>query len=338
MAQKNFKSSDEIYSWLCGYINYERGLPPSRSFRLDRMEILAEMAGHPERCAPVVHIAGSKGKGSVAVMAASIMEAAGKKTARYMSPHVSDFRERISLGNAFFSEDIYCAAADELRHLAEHTLPSAKISLFDPASDEGEALTFFELMTMLFFLCARTKSCDGMVVETGMGGRLDCTNIVDPAVSVITLIELEHTAVLGKTIAEIAGEKAGIIKQGKPLVLARQNTEALEKISGIAAEKGSTLFYFPEFALVENVNVHKNGTDFSMMLDLPNAFSWKPVASAFSIPVPGAVQAENAALAAAALSLAFPGIDREAIKRGLKQAGIPGRFEKIANNDGGCDI
>jgi len=168
-----------------------------------------------------------------------------------MSPHISDFRERISLGNSFFEEPVYCTAGDELRDTAENKIPAAKISLFDPADEEGEAPTFFELLTLYFFLCAKHGKSDAMVVETGMGGRLDCTNIVNPEVSVITLIELEHTAILGKTIPLIAGEKAGIIKAGKPVVLARQPTEALEVFRKKAAEKNSPLFYFPDIAAIE---------------------------------------------------------------------------------------
>jgi dihydrofolate synthase/folylpolyglutamate synthase len=291
------------------------------------MEILAELAAHPERCAPSIHVAGSKGKGSVTGMIASILEADGKRVARYMSPHIVDFRERLCLGNSFFDEAVYCAAADELRDIAECKIPSTHNSLFDPSTPEGEALTFFELLTLFFFLCARTGNCDAMVVETGMGGRLDCTNIVDPLVSVITLIELEHTAVLGQTIAAIAGEKAGIIKPGKPLILARQNPSALEVFKKQAAEKNSPLFYFPEIAAVENVRVHKNGTDFTLSSLLTTHY---PLPT--TIPIPGLVQAENAGLAVLALKTAFPGISDEIIRSGLAHVKIPARFEKVADD------
>ena len=296
------------------------------------MQALAELAGNPERCAPVIHIAGSKGKGSLAAMTASILEADGKKAARYMSPHVSNFRERICLGNSFFDEDVYCAAGDELRNLAENLVPAANISLFDPAYEEGEALTFFELLTMLFFLCARKKNCDIMVVETGMGGRLDCTNIVEPLFSVITLIELEHTGILGKSIAAIANEKAGIIKQGKPLFLAQQKEEAYNVFKERAAEKNSPLYYFPEIASVENLRTHKNGTDFSLKLKLPSAATQD--LQELSIPIPGIPQAENAALAAAALKIIFPDLKSDIVKCGLKNVKLPARFEKITTNTG----
>jgi len=289
------------------------------------MEHMALIAGNPERCAPCIHIAGSKGKGSVTGMTASILEASGLRTARYMSPHISDFRERISLGNSFFEEPVYCAAGDELRELAENKIPAAKISLFDPANDEGEAPTFFELLTLYFFLCAKHGGCDAMVVETGMGGRLDCTNITSSAVSVITLIELEHTAFLGKTISAIAGEKAGIIKAGKPVVLAKQPPEALDVFRKKAEEKNSPLFYFPEIAAIDNLNVNTNGTDFLLK------FKGENDPQSFSIPIPGAIQAENAGLAVLALKYFDKNINNDTIRRGLSSVKIPARFEKISD-------
>jgi dihydrofolate synthase/folylpolyglutamate synthase len=301
------------------------------------MEILAELARHPEHCAPSIHIAGSKGKGSVTGMIASVLEADGRKVARYMSPHISDFRERISLGNSFFDEAVYCAAADTLYDIAEYKVAALGNSLFDPSHEEGEALTFFELLTLYFFLCAREGGCDNMVIETGMGGRLDSTNIVNPLVSIITLIELEHTAILGDTITAVAREKAGIIKQGKPLILSRQCPEALEVFKKQAAEKNSPLLYFPEIAIVENVRVHSNGTDFTMTLNSEGDIDAPPLPKAaftplpFSIPIPGIVQAENAGLAVVALKTAFPDIKDDAIRRGLETVKISARFEKITD-------
>nr|AGS52334.1 dihydrofolate synthase / Folylpolyglutamate synthase [uncultured bacterium contig00063] len=153
--EQSFFIINRNFLWLSRFINLESGHIPKipKSYRLDRMEILAELAGNPERSAPSIHIAGSKGKGSLTGMIASVLEADGRRVARYMSPHISDFRERVCLGNAFFDEAVYCAAGDELRELAEHAVPALRNSLFDPASTEGEGLTFFELLT-LFFSCA----------------------------------------------------------------------------------------------------------------------------------------------------------------------------------------
>jgi dihydrofolate synthase/folylpolyglutamate synthase len=346
---KYFSSSAEVFSWLSRFINFETG-QMLRTFRLERMEALAELAGHPERCAPAIHIAGSKGKGSVTGMIASVLEADGRKAARYMSPHITDYRERISLGNSFFDEEIYCAAGDELRDLAESAVATAKNGLFDPARAD-DIPSFFEMLTLLFFICARNSRCDVIVAETGMGGRLDATNILDPLVSVITLIELEHTSFLGNTIEAVAGEKAGIIKPGRPLILAKQCPEALEVFKKRTAEKNSPLLYFPEIASVENIRVHQGGTDFT--LNFLNATRNKNFTTEFhgesgekqlelcvplwfniplSIPIPGAVQAENAGLAVAALKTAFPDISEDVIRGGLERVKIHARFEKISDN------
>jgi len=344
--RNSFSSSTEVFEWLSRFINLEKGQKP-KSFRIDRMETLSELAGNPHLCAPSIHIAGSKGKGSVTSMLAAMLTAAGFLTARYMSPHVSDFRERLCLDGSFFSEDIYRLAADELRLITEESLPAAlkqespsheKLrALFDPSTAEGSEPTYWELLTLYFFLCSRLSKCDVMVVETGLGGRLDSTNIVDPLVSVITLIEIEHTNFLGNTIAEIAAEKAGIIKKGKPVVLARQSGEALRVFQNKARGSGSALFYMPEISRLTDINVTSQKTDFSLLIDYSSVQdSQSPFParrfSSLTIPIPGKVQAENAALAAAAVKTAFPKIGDEAIRNGLLNVKIPARFENISAN------
>jgi len=302
------------------------------------MEILAELAGNPHKCAPAIHIAGSKGKGSVTSMTASILSAAGYRVARYMSPHVIDIRERISINGLFFDEEIYCNAGDELRHVTDVLLPGNL--LFD--SETGCEPTFWELLTLLFFLCAQKAKCDIMVVETGMGGRLDSTNILDPLVSIITLIELEHTTILGNTITAIAGEKAGIIKTDKPLVLAKQCDEALEVFRKKAKEKNSALFYLPEIAEISNTIISLHNTEFELSFK-PLHFSSSPLCELcasvsqreilrLNLPIPGKVQAENAALAITALKIALQQVNSlscTAIRSGLANLKIPGRFENI---------
>ena len=322
--EKSFTSSAEVFSWLEQFINLERGLKP-KSFRIDRMEFLTELADNPQACAPSIHIAGSKGKGSVTGMLAAILMEAGFRAARYMSPHVIDIRERICLGNSYFSEEIYCAAGNELRELTEIKLPAAENPLFDISTSDGCEPTYFELLTLFFFLCARKANCNVMVVETGMGGRLDSTNVLDPLLSIITLIELEHTSFLGETIAKVAAEKAGIIKYGKPLVLAKQNEEALKIFKKTTEEKNSPLLYFPQIAQLSDVKITANGTGFT--LNLKTIF---PDVLSLSIPIPGKVQAENAALAIAAVKTAFPKIDENAVRGGLSKLKIPARFEEIS--------
>jgi dihydrofolate synthase/folylpolyglutamate synthase len=323
-----FRNSLEVYEWLSRFINLERG-QSSKSFRLDRMEILAERAGHPEKCAPVIHTAGSKGKGSVTGMIAAILEKAGYKTACYASPHVSDFRERIREGNKFFDEAIYLRAGEELRLITEDLIHSSKpgYRIFNPSLESGEEPTFFELMTLWFFLCARLSGCRFMAVETGMGGRLDATNIVDPLVSVITPIELEHTAYLGNTLAAIAGEKAGIVKAGRPLVLSEQEDEALEVFRKKTIETGSPLLYFPEKAGLKNILVTEEKTAFTLNFKNPGR------ELELSVSIPGEIQAKNAGLAVLALKTALgEAIDGEVIREGLKGFSLPARFERLKTN------
>jgi dihydrofolate synthase/folylpolyglutamate synthase len=330
-----FRNAGEVFEWLSRFINLERG-QSGNSFRLDRMEIMAELAGHPERCAPVIHTAGSKGKGSVTGMIAAILEKAGYKTACYASPHVSDFRERIRNGNRFFDEPIYAQAGDELRVITEDLIhsPKPEYRLFNPSLEGGEEPTFFELMTLWFFLCARRSGCRFMAVETGMGGRLDATNIVNPLVSVITPIELEHTNYLGNTLAAIAGEKAGIIKAEKPLVLSEQEDEALGVFQKKASETGSPLLYFPEKAELKNIVVTQGGTAFTLNFKNPGQAEpqgFKPRALDLSVSIPGEIQAKNAGLAVLALRTALA-IDDGTIREGLKGFSLPGRFERIRAN------
>jgi dihydrofolate synthase/folylpolyglutamate synthase len=292
------------------------------------MEMLVEAAGHPEKCAPVIHTAGSKGKGSVTGMIAAILERAGYKTACYASPHVSDFRERIREGNKFFDEAMYLRAGEELRSITEDLIHSSKprYRIFNPSLENGEEPTFFELMTLWFFLCARHSGCRFMAVETGLGGRLDATNIVDPLVSVITPIELEHTNYLGNSLAAIAGEKAGIVKPGRPLVLSEQEDEALEVFKAKTLETGSPLLYFPERAGLTNILVTEERTAFTLNLNHPA----KARVLELSVSIPGEIQAKNAGLAVLALKTALgETIDDGVIGEGLKGFSLPARFERL---------
>jgi dihydrofolate synthase/folylpolyglutamate synthase len=316
-----FTGSSGVYEWISTFINFEK-VKNRREFKLDRVRQLAEAAGHPERCAPSFHVAGSKGKGSVTGMIAAILEASGTKTARYASPHVSDFRERISTGIGFFEEETYIQAGNELKELLD-SFPSSF----------REDTSFFELFTLWFFLSARRSSCGAMAVETGMGGRLDATNILDPLVSVITLIELEHTEYLGNTVAAIAAEKAGIIKNGKPLVLAEQSGEALQVFREHAVSRNSPLLYFPECAEVQDIDVEREGTRFTLVLKKGHVHEEaeaETLADLF-IPIPGEVQAKNAGLAVLAIKTAFPDIQSEHIYSGLAGFTLPGRFERISH-------
>jgi dihydrofolate synthase/folylpolyglutamate synthase len=269
-------------------------------------------------------------------MIGSVLEAAGYKTLRYLSPHVTEYRERITRDGVFLDEAVYAGAGNELRSVAGKLElgRGGEYDLFKKEHAEGEEPSFFELLTLYFFLCARRSGCTAMAVETGMGGRLDCTNILRPLASAITVIELEHTEFLGTTLAEIAAEKAGIIKPLCPVVLSRQEEAALRVFRKSAAEKGSPLMYIPEILSIEKLTVHREGTDFTVVfkdgaLSPAGRRAARLLPLDISLPVPGAVQAENAALALASLLLAFPGIESAALRRGLERFSLPARFERL---------
>jgi dihydrofolate synthase/folylpolyglutamate synthase len=330
-GQAKFSRSAEIFDWLSRFINLEQGYTPP-SMRPERMRIIGELAGHPERCAPSVHIAGSKGKGSITAMLTRILEAEGMRPARYMSPHVVEYRERITLGDTFFDESVYLAAGEELRHLADILCdPSTEAygAMLDVSDGCSPEPTFFELLTLLYFLCAREAGCDALIVETGMGGRLDPTNIVDSAVAVITGIELEHTEFLGNTLSAVAGEKAGVIKQKRPLILAEQPPEALDVFRRTAAKLDAEIFYCPEIVSIDNMKVSRGGTDFTLNFREKGFFD---EALELSVAIPGEIQGQNAALAVLALKKAFPCVKAGTIRRGLAGFSLPARFEKLCDD------
>jgi dihydrofolate synthase/folylpolyglutamate synthase len=193
-------------------------------FGIDRMRELAAALGHPERAVPCVHIAGTNGKGSVAAMLDAILHAAGWKTGLYTSPHLVKLGERVQVDRRMLSEQQIVDYVRELRPVAERVCADAP---HDHAS-------FFEFMTAMAFLQFARERCDLSVIEVGLGGRLDATNIVTPEVSVITSIAVDHTEFLGTELQQIAGEKAGIIKPGRPVVIGRMPVVAETTIRATA--------------------------------------------------------------------------------------------------------
>ena len=315
-----FASADDVFRYLDSFHNMERGLPP-RSFRLDRVAALASLAGNPHYGIPAVHIAGSKGKGSTSVLISSILAAAGYKTGLYVSPHVEDYRERITIAGTYLKEASYMAAGEALRKMVNGLKPGSL-----PGEEEP---TFFELFTILAFLAYKIEGCDAMVIETGMGGRLDATNILDPLATVLTLIELEHTEYLGDTITLIAGEKAGIIKPRRPVFLARQCPEALAVFLATAEQRSAPIWYLPEAMEELDVKVDRDGTDLRLVFKDRSMFP-RPLVCRLGLV--GSVQGHNAALAALCVRRTFPDISDQEIERGLAAARIPARFERIAED------
>ncbi|MDR2516303.1 MAG: tetrahydrofolate synthase [Spirochaetaceae bacterium] len=322
-----FSRSSDVFAWLARFIAEDHG-QNQKSYQLARFQTLTRLAGYPERGRDAVHIAGSKGKGSVTGMITAMLEASGQDAARYTSPHVSSYQERITRGNRFFDEQIYTDTGNELRELIDSLLRpgTAAYAAWRAAEGGGETPGFFELLTLYFFMTARRAACSVMVVETGIGGRLDSTNVIDPLVSVITEIELEHTDILGTSIEAIASEKAGIIKPGRPVVLMEQEEAALRVFRHTAAEKQSSLIYFPEHAEARNIAAGKDGSTFTLAFKNSRFFS-APLD--ITLRIPGEVQIKNAGLAVLAAKTAYPELRPDAAARGLAAFSLPARFERI---------
>ncbi|HEY1111082.1 MAG TPA: Mur ligase family protein, partial [Opitutaceae bacterium] len=180
-------------------------------FGIDRMTALARALGHPERQVPCVHVAGTNGKGSVSAMLEAILHAAGWRTGLYTSPHLVKLGERVQVDRRILTEQEIVDYVGELGPIAE------RLAAVDP----DDHPSFFEFMTGMAFLQFARRKCDISVIEVGLGGRLDATNIVQPEVSVITSIGLDHCEFLGNELSQIASEKAGIIKSTAPVVIGR---------------------------------------------------------------------------------------------------------------------
>lgn len=282
----------------------------SEKFNLDRMMELVSVLGHPEQKYPVVHIAGTKGKGSTGAMIAAALQAAGYKTGLYTSPHLEDFCERIQINR----EPI------PARRLVEI------VEQMKPVIEKIQRLTTFELTTAAGFLYFAQENVDIAVIEVGLGGRLDSTNVVQPRVSVITSISLDHMKVLGDTVEKIAAEKAGIIKPERPVVVSAQRPEAMRVIEEIARQRNAPfhradLIYRTEI-LERRLEYQRFAIEPISMLDAP--------AVEVKTPLLGDHQVENALTAWTALRVlrdeGIP-INPKDILHGLANVEWQARFE-----------
>lgn len=292
-------------------------------FGLERIAELLDDLGHPERCAPVIHLAGTKGKGSTAAFIESVLRRAGYRTGLFTSPHLHDFAERIRIDGAPISPAVVTGAIEALFPAIE---PRRR-----PPSTGG--LTAFEVTTALAFDCFRAAGVDVQIIETGLGGRLDSTNVVDSTVAAITSIGYDHTAVLGETLTAIAGEKAGIIKPGARVVIGPQPEEALRVLEERCAALGvRPALYGREFGA--NAAPPAITGQPAVIWQRPPGIPPLDV----RLPLLGEHQAENAAVAVAVLE-AFRAarsgdglaerIGPEAIAEGLRSTEWPGRFDIV---------
>ena len=329
---------DEFKNWLDSFLNFEK-LPTKGIFWLDTMEFLAKEFKNPQDGAPCVHVAGSKGKGSVSRMISSILTQGKKKVGLYTSPHIKDFFERVSINGSLFDGAIYESCAQEMKEkidaIKRGPLPSDR------------QITWFELVTLYAFLCFRAANTGANVFEVGLGGRLDATNIVLPKISVINTIELEHTEFLGDTLEKIAAEKAGIIKERTPVLCAASPSSVRSVFEKAAKEKNAPLHFADdlceglEFSYEKSSQGQKDAASSDSSRDNVQYFmNVKMRSKIFSRPLKarlrllGKVQAQNAFLSAAAVRLAFPEIDEDTIERGLEEAFLPARFQAIALKNG----
>lgn len=267
---------------------------------LDRVHRLLAALGHPERhLPPVIHIAGTNGKGSTQAMIRAGMEAAGKRVHAYTSPHLARFHERIRLAGELISEPALTALLDEC-----------------VAANGGEEITFFEITTCAAFAAFARTPADYTLLEVGLGGRLDATNVVDrPALCILTPISLDHESYLGDTVAAIAGEKAGILKRGVPVVVGPQTDEALAVIEDRAARLGCPLIVHGQHWHVTEERGRMIYQDETGLLDLP-------------LPnLPGPHQIQNAGAAIAALR--HLGFDAPACEAAVSQAIWPARMQRL---------
>lgn len=299
---------DFLFSYVDFSLTHQEQIAPER-FELARMFDLMALLGDPQQAYPSIHIAGTKGKGSVAAHCAAALQAAGVRTGLYTSPHLHDFRERIQVNGVPIPQPDFIEGMRALLAVAPN-LPG---------------LTSYELQTALAFRYFAQAGVDCAVVEVGMGGRLDSTNILTPLVSVIANISYDHTAILGDTLALIAGEKGGIIKPGVPVVSAPQEEEVLQVLRRIAGEKDSELIVIGEQIQVTRLSASLEGQSFRI-----RPADGDPLE--LTTRLLGPHQVENAAVAYAALRAAAEnGLDipAEAIREGFASVRWPGRFEVI---------
>jgi dihydrofolate synthase / folylpolyglutamate synthase len=302
--------------YLNSFTNYELipGITYAQpGYSLRHVEELLNRMGNPQLAARTIHIAGTKGKGSVAAMIAQVLSSSGYKTGRYTSPHLHNLRERISVDGNLISEADFAAAMAEVKPFIESMKQDATF----------RQLTYFEALTALAFAYFQKKRVDFQVLEVGLGGRLDATNVVaNPAACIITSISLDHTQILGNSLEEIAREKAGIIKPSCWVVLSPQPEEAASVISNICREKEAKV-----------VQVDKDVTWRKISGDLRQqslAIEGRTSKYQVSISLLGDFQLENAATAVAALEILSSqgfAISTANIAQGLAQVKWPGRFQ-----------
>jgi len=310
-----FSTYRDALRYLFRTTDYERmsHIPYDRShFGIERMKELARRVGSPEKSLRIAHIGGTKGKGSTAYILERLLRAHGLRTGLYISPHLIDLRERMQINGVEISRRSFCSILNRILPFRE------------AMATEGEAwrTTFFETVTAMALLWFARRKIDIAVMEVGLGGRLDATNIVEPTVVGISVIDFDHTEQLGKSLTRIASEKAGIIKKGVPVILSRQPLEARRVIETVARGKGS-----PVVSVGRQIRIAESG-DGSFSLITP-----KRSYHSLRLSLLGRHQKMNCALAIGMLEALEErdvlNVEPEKVKAALLDVECPGRLELL---------
>lgn len=306
-------------------LGHELAHTPSNKFDLAHMRVLLEAMQHPERSFPAVLIAGTNGKGSTAATLSSILQASSVKAGLYTSPHLVRLNERIRINGEEIADDAFAKLHGEVDHLADALVQKGALP-WHPS--------FFEMMTAIAFQYFAREHADIAVLEVGMGGRLDATNVVDPLVSVITDISLDHQKFLGNTVGEIAREKVGIIRPGGIVVTLPQQPEANDVIGNTILELDArgvnAVPYVPPVSPGSGQSFYR----------YPLQVMGKKIS--VESPLVGRHQLRNVALAIASAEVlsrqGFPQITADSIERGIRQTRWPGRFQVVPARNGWPEI
>jgi dihydrofolate synthase/folylpolyglutamate synthase len=308
----------QALDFVLGFADFEVANPDRlryRDFNLERVRELLSRVGNPHLGPATVHVAGTKGKGSTTAMVASVLSATGHRTGRYTSPHLHSLRERIAIDGAPIEEGAFADGIDALREA---------VAGVNNLERYGRISTF-EALTALAFLAFTRAGVTHSVIEVGLGGRLDATNVVDPVACAVTNVSLDHMDVLGDTLAQIATEKAAIIKPGVPVVSGPQTTEALEVIELVASDRGAPLTLVGRDIAWNRTRLDGAGQRFNVKTARDEYDLWMPLL--------GAHQRDNAAVAVGvceALTDRGIALSHEGIVEGLARVSWPGRLEVLS--------
>ncbi|MFJ7637428.1 bifunctional folylpolyglutamate synthase/dihydrofolate synthase [Peribacillus sp. NPDC097225] len=291
----------------------ERQVQLGMNFGLSRMETLLAKLGNPHVGLKYIHIAGSNGKGSTLQFIKEILLAEGLRVASFTSPYLIRLNEQVKINREEISDEDFVSGFQELWPIVQEM------------DGEGNGPTQFEILTAMAFSYFSKKGTDLVLLETGLGGRLDTTNVVKPLLSIITSISLEHTNILGNTLGEIAFEKAGIIKKGAPIISGVTTEEPAKVIEEKAASVGVPYYQIGKDIRVQAIKQNKLGQSFSFLFQDTSIEN-------IEMHMLGAHQIDNAALAIAAVTMVRNNIHEKSIRKGIAEAQWNGRFEKVSES------